>query len=94
MYPFHHDQIYCYVHASPAGERGSVTVISGTDWSCRTSPRYCVRLCSGHTIGGGAHCRRVAHRGEWPSGGGQTWTGTENGLGSLTPTTNLQKGFQ
>lgn len=48
MYPFHRDQIYCYVHASPGAERDSVTVIAGTGWLCRTLPHYCVQFCSFH----------------------------------------------
>lgn len=97
MYPFHRDQIYCYVHASPGVERDSVIVIVDRGLSCHTSPHSYVRLCSENTIAGGAHCPHATLHGGWPSGGdggGRTGRGTEIGPGSLTLTTNLQKCLQ
>lgn len=98
MYPFHRDQIYCYVHASPGVERDSGTVSVGTDSSCHTSPRYCVRLCScpRKTAGAGHYhpCATMTFRGAWPSDGVRIGTGTAIGRGSSRLTRNLEKGFR
>lgn len=98
MYPFHRDQIYCYVHASPGVERDSGTVSVGTDSSCHTSPRYYVRVCScpRRTAGAGhcPPCATMTFRGAWPSDGVRIGTGTAIGRGSSKLTTNLEKGFR